>query len=94
MEKRNLLERPNYEVKDERLTKPVTWSVKTQLRLLQGDDSSFVSEDEQIENMKEKIWKQESEIRDYFDEEGNPVKKIPDVKKFNLVFDNSEYKLS
>jgi len=33
------------------------------------------------------------QVTDIFDEEGNAKVHIPDVKKFNLVFDNSEYKL-
>lgn len=28
-----------------------------------------------------------------FDDDGNAVKKLPDEKRFNLVFDNAQFKL-
>ena len=61
--------------------------MKTQLRILKGEEDGFPSESEDTDDPQPVlISRKASEI---FDGEGNAVKKLPDEKWFNLVFDNS-----
>lgn len=96
--KKNYLEKPNFEIIDEtHKGKPVTWNIKSQLRILQGESDGFPSDSEgELASEKEeksKPFKLNWKASEIFDGDGNAVKKLPDEKKFNLVFDNSQYKL-